>query len=145
MSDEDRAIARRLRTDVGGDHALDGGAVAAGLLPAILAVFVAIVGPTPESVSLTVTTASLLGGGAVAGYLSRPGVRGGVQGVAVVACAAVLMLAVGVSTSFGEGSPLRVPLVFAYDALSAIEFAALVALAGIAGALAGELGAQFRT
>lgn len=145
MSDEDRAIARRLRTDAGGDRVLDGGAVAAGLLPSLLAVFVAIVGPTPEGVSLAVTTASLLGGGAVAGYLSRPGVRGGVQGVAVVACAAVLMGAVAVSTSFGEGSPLRVPLVFAYDALPAVEFGLLIALAGIAGALAGELGAQLRT
>lgn len=144
MSDEDRAIARRLRTNPGGDRVLDGGAVAAGLLPAILAVFVAIVGPTPESVSLTVTTASLLGGGAVAGYLSRPDVRGGVQGAAVVVLTAGLMLAVAVSTTFGDGSPRRVPLVFAYDALSAPEFGLLVAFAGIAGALAGEVGALLR-
>lgn len=145
MSDEDPAIARRLRTEASRDRVLDGGAVAAGLLPSVLAVFVAIVGPTPEGVSLAVATLSLLGGGAVAGYLARSDVRGGVQGVAVVACAAVLMLAVAVSTSFGDGSPLRVPLVFAYDALSAIEFAALVALVGIAGALAGELGTHLRS
>lgn len=144
MSDEDPAIARRLRTDAGRDRLFDGGAVAAGLLPSVLAVFLAIVGPTPEEVSLAVTTACLLGGGAVAGYLSRPDVRAGAQGVAVVACAAGLMLAVAVSTSFGDGSPLRVPLVFAYDALSTLEFAAIVALAGIAGALAGELGTRLR-
>lgn len=144
MSDEDRAIARRLRTDAGRDRAFDGGAIAAGLCPSILAIFVAIAGPTPASVSLAAATACLLGGGAVAGYLSRPDVRGGVQGAAVVVLTAGLMLAVAVSTTFGDGSPRRVPLVFAYDALSAPEFGLLVAFAGIAGALAGEFGTLLR-
>jgi hypothetical protein len=145
MSDEDRAISRRLRTDASRDRVLDGGAVAAGLLPSVFATFLAIVGPTPESVSLTVTTLSLLGGGVLAGYLSEVDVHAGVQGVAVVVCAAGLMLAVAVSTSFGEGSPLRVPLVFAYDVLSTPEFAVLAALVALAGALAGELGTRLRT
>lgn len=144
MSDEDRAIARRLRTDDERDRLLDGGAVAAGLCPSLLATFVSIAGPTPARVSLTVATACLLCGGAVAGYLSDPDVRAGVQGLAVAVCTVGLMLAVAVSTTFGSGSPLRVPLVFAHDALSPIEFALVVALAGIAGALAGEFGTRLR-
>lgn len=145
MSDADPPIARKLRSGAGPRRAIDGGAVAAGLCPSILAMFLAIAGPTPAGVRLVVTTACLLCGGAVAGYLSRPDTRGGVQGLAVVVLAAGLMLVVAVSTTVGTGSPLRVPLVFAHDALSASEFGLVVALAGIAGTLAGELGTRLRT
>lgn len=143
MSDEEPPLARRRRASAGG-RVIDGGAIAAGLCPSLLAIFVAIAGPTPAGVNLGVTTACLFGGGTLAGYLARPGLRGALQGIAVVVLAAGLMLAVAASTSLGEGSPLRVPLVFAYDALAPAEFALAVGLVGAAGALGGELGVRIR-
>ena len=144
MSDEDPAYARRLRTDAGFERRIDGGAIAAGLCLSLLAVFLTIAGPMPGSVSLGITATCILAGGALAGYLSRSDARGGIQGIGVVVFTAGLMLAVAVSTTYGAGSPLRVPLVFAYDALSTPAFVLLLALAGIAGALAGELGTHLR-
>jgi hypothetical protein len=146
MSDEDPpAYARRLRADARSDRAIDGGAVAAGLCPSVLAVFLSIAGPTPGSVSLGITTTCLLCGGILAGYLSRPGASGGVQGVAVVVLTAGLMLAVAASTALADGSSLRVPLVFAYDALALPSFALLLVLAGAFGGLAGEVGTRLRS
>lgn len=146
MSDEDPpAYARRLRADTRSERPIDGGAIAAGLCPSVLAIFLSIAGPTPGSVSVGVTTSCLLGGGVLAGYLSRPGARGGVQGVAVVALTAGLMLAVAASTSLADGSSLRVPLVFAYDVLAPASFALLVVLAGAFGGLAGEIGSRLRS
>lgn len=143
MSDDDPAYVRKLRTETGSDRALDGGAVAAGLCFGVLATFVAIAGPIPGRVSLAVTTLCLLAGGVVAGYLGSDA-RGALQGIVVVAATAGMMAAVAVSSRFGAVSPQRVPLVFVYEALSPLAFALLVAVSGLAGAIAGECGVRLR-
>ncbi len=146
MSDEDPvpAYARKLRAGPGPDRPLDGGAIAAGLCFGVLATFVAIAGPPSVVIGLGVTVACLLAGGVFAGYLARPTVRGGLQGIGVVTCTAGLMVAVAVSTSLGSGSPGRVPLVAIYSGLDTATFVAVLALTLVLGGLAGKLGARVR-
>lgn len=146
MSDKDPvpAYARKLRTETGPDRPLDGGAIATGLCFGVFATFVAIAGPPSVVIGLGVTVACLLAGGVFAGYLARPTVRGGLQGIGVVTCTAGLMVAVAVSTSLGSGSPGRVPLVAIYSGLDTATFVAVLALTLVLGGLAGKLGARVR-
>ncbi|MCL7416380.1 MAG: hypothetical protein M8354_00875 [Halalkalicoccus sp.] len=144
MSDEDPAYARRLRTEDGRTRVFDGGAVAAGVCFGVFAVFVSIAGPLSAAVRLSVTAFCLFFGGIAAGYLTRPTASGAVQGVAVVCCTAVLMVAVSVSMTYGIGSLSRVPLVLAYETLSTAAFIAFGLLALCFGALSGELGVRLR-
>ncbi|WP_122089032.1 hypothetical protein [Halalkalicoccus subterraneus] len=144
MNDDEPAYARKLRSRPGKSHPLDGGAIAAGLCFGVLAILVSIAGPLSAAVRLSITAFCLFFGGITAGYLTRPTASGAVQGIAVVCCTAGLMVAVSVSVSIGAGSLLRVPLVFAYDALSVPAFAALGLLSLCFGVLSGAFGARLR-
>lgn len=144
MSDEDPAYARKRRSRMGTNRAIDGGAIAAGLCFGVLAIFVSIAGPLSGAVRLTVTTVGLFCGGLTAGYLTRPTASGALQGAAVVCCTAGLMVAVAVSLAFGTGSVSRVALVLAYETLSTPSFAAVGTLAVCLGALSGALGVRLR-
>lgn len=144
MNDEDPAYVRKLRTDSGRTKALDGGAVAAGLCFGVLAIFVSIAGPLTTEVRLAFTTLCLLCGGVTAGYLTRQGASGALQGAFVTLFTVGLMAAVSVSVSFGAGSLFRIPLVLVYETLSTTGFALLLALSVCFGALAGALGTRLR-
>ncbi|MCH7660093.1 MAG: hypothetical protein IH933_05775 [Euryarchaeota archaeon] len=144
MNDEDPAYARKLQSNSGRARAFDGGAVAAGLCFGVFAILVSIAGPLTTEIRLVFTTLCLFCGGVTAGYLTRRGASGALQGAVVTLLTAGLMAAVSVSISVGAGSLFRVPLVLAYETLSTVGFAALLGLSVCFGALAGALGTRLR-
>lgn len=117
---QDRPIRRVKRAKgrgPGDGHGLDGGAVAAGLLVPIAAVFVVIAGPMPHWARFLLLALAVAIGGLVAGALT-PGKRGlvVVHGLLVAVGTVGLMAVAAISVDLGAGERTRLPVVVLREA-----------------------------